>query len=107
MPAPRKDTWKRCLHWNSAGGGAGGAKMTNGGKRLYQCPGCWSYLLLPLLNEGYECECGEYMTLIDLRNGALAEVKRERREQLLHDLAVEGSARCCYAPGCIDRKRVL
>jgi hypothetical protein len=32
----------------------------------------------------------------------MSEVKRERREQLLHDLAVEGSSRCCYAPGCMS-----
>lgn len=26
----------------------------------------------------------------------------ERHERLLTDIAAEGSARCCYAPGCIS-----
>lgn len=34
-----------------------------------------------------------------LRQRELAE---ERRQRLLADLAAEGSARCCYAPGCLS-----
>lgn len=47
-------------------------------KRLYQCPGCWSYGCYPRPPEGAwrECDCGERMTLIDLR---------ERREQPLNE----------------------
>lgn len=34
--------------------------------RVYQCPGCWAIALLAGGVE-YECECGERMTLVDLR----------------------------------------
>lgn len=36
------------------------------GSRLHQCPGCWAIALVPGGIE-YECECGERMTLVDLR----------------------------------------
>lgn len=38
--------------------------------RVYQCPGCWSYGLYEDPAEGayYECECGEKLSMIDLRN---------------------------------------
>jgi hypothetical protein len=43
--------------------------------RLYQCPGCFSYGPSSRPEGGWiECECGERMTLIDLR---------ERRDQPL------------------------
>lgn len=47
-------------------------------RRLYQCPGCWSFDVLPRVGDGayMECGCGEQMTLIDLR---------ERREQPLNE----------------------
>lgn len=47
-------------------------------ERLYQCPGCWSYdQLLWVTGEAYiQCNCGERMTLIDLRC---------RREQPLNE----------------------
>jgi hypothetical protein len=36
------------------------------GTRVHQCPGCWA---IALVADGveYECQCGERMTLIDLR----------------------------------------
>ncbi len=34
---------------------------------LYQCPGCWSYSTNTQTRGGYECDCGERLTLIDLR----------------------------------------
>ncbi len=34
---------------------------------MHQCPGCWSVSALPATADGYECECGERLTLIDLR----------------------------------------
>lgn len=43
-------------------------------RMLYQCPGCWSYGIWPKIPGGYECDCGERLTLIDLR---------ARREQSL------------------------
>lgn len=39
----------------------------SGPVRTYQCPGCWSVNAMPYLRCGYECECGEALTLIDLR----------------------------------------
>ena len=42
-------------------------------RRLYQCPGCWDFRYIPELAEGYECACGERMTLVDLRAASLAE----------------------------------
>lgn len=43
-----------------------------GGKRLYQCPGCWSYGIWPNPADGeWECEsCGERLTCVDLREAA-------------------------------------
>lgn len=39
-----------------------------GGKRVYQCPGCWSVTVNPNPADGdWECECGERLTCIDLR----------------------------------------
>ena len=72
--------------------------MSDGGKRLYQCPGCWSYLFMAPLDGGYECECGEGMTLIDLRNGRLTEAllaaakwKQAFEERLVMDVLDEPS----------------
>ena len=37
--------------------------------RPYQCPGCWSYGMFRVPVDGWiECDCGEAMTLIDLRS---------------------------------------
>lgn len=41
--------------------------MTKRERRLYQCPGCWSYSVNEQTRSGYECDCGERLTLIDLR----------------------------------------
>lgn len=38
--------------------------------RAYQCPGCWSVSVVEELEGGYECDCGEKLTVIDLRYGA-------------------------------------
>jgi hypothetical protein len=35
--------------------------------RWYQCPGCWS-VLLRTTDKDWECDCGELMTNIDLRD---------------------------------------
>jgi hypothetical protein len=65
-------------------------------RRLRQCPGCWSYALTPadLGPEDWVCDCGEAMTLVDLRDSALAqrvEDADEERANLaqLYDLANE------------------
>jgi len=43
-----------------------------GGKRLYQCPGCWSWGIWPNPVDGdNECECGERLMCVDLREYAL------------------------------------
>lgn len=39
-----------------------------GRKVVYQCPGCWSVSHLLQIVGVYECECGERLTLIDLRD---------------------------------------
>jgi len=45
-----------------------------GGKRLYQCPGCWSWGIWPNPVDGdNECECGERLMCVDLREYALRE----------------------------------
>jgi hypothetical protein len=37
-------------------------------QRLFQCPGCWMHLVTGKPDSGWvECDCGERMTLIDLR----------------------------------------
>lgn len=36
-------------------------------KRIYQCPGCFTVSTLELTDSGYECECCERLTNIDLR----------------------------------------
>ena len=36
------------------------------GTSVHQCPGCWAIACVPAGVE-YECECGERMTLVDLR----------------------------------------
>lgn len=36
--------------------------------RAYQCPGCWSITTNPMIDGGYECECGERLFRIDLRD---------------------------------------
>ena len=36
---------------------------------LYQCPGCWSYGTFLKPKDGWiECDCGQRMTRVDLRN---------------------------------------
>jgi hypothetical protein len=39
---------------------------------LGQCPGCWAVHRLPSTAD-YECECGERVTVIDLRPAALSD----------------------------------
>ncbi|MBN8867542.1 MAG: hypothetical protein J0H98_08305 [Solirubrobacterales bacterium] len=34
----------------------------------YQCPGCFSVTMNEQNPDGYECACGERLTLIDLRD---------------------------------------
>lgn len=39
-------------------------------KRLYQCPGCWSWGMWPIPKDelgSLECECGQRLTRVDLR----------------------------------------
>ena len=50
--------------------------------RVYQCPGCWSIGMYPGCDAGQtiECDCGEKMATIDLRDSehVREEVERER-----------------------------
>lgn len=55
------------------------AKGDDGSKRLVQCPGCWA-AAMARRDVDWECECGEPMTVVDLRERNEWE---ERYENLL------------------------
>lgn len=42
------------------------ARGDDGSKRLVQCPGCWA-AAMARKDVDWECECGELMTVVDLR----------------------------------------
>jgi hypothetical protein len=44
-----------------------------GHKRWFQCPGCWSVNLCVVEGDWLECDCGEKLTMIDLRAGSSKE----------------------------------
>jgi hypothetical protein len=46
-------------------------------KLLHQCPGCWSYTLHEPPEGGWvECDCGEKMDVVDLRDKKVWEAIR-------------------------------